>query len=244
MIDYFSVPRAAKQKDRQTRIDPVDIRLAGGWGSGMGMRNCWCLWYIVLMMLLAGMQIAAATEGADEPLLRIEIGDHTGIALGLSVSRDGSKIATAGYDQTVRIWSMPGLDLVRVIHIPAAPGVEGAVFSGDFSPDGETFITSGWTGGWKGDDGPWCFYIINVAAGEIDRKICDLPKATNHIAFSPNGEFLAMVLKAGAGLRVYSSIDYRLIAADVDYRDSGIFVDFDARGQLATSSLEWQDSTL
>ena len=62
---------------------------------------------------------------------------HVGIIYAASFSPDGSRLATAGFDQTIKVWDMTtGLDLLTL------RGPLWSVNSVAFSPDGET-IASG-----------------------------------------------------------------------------------------------------
>jgi WD40 repeat protein len=187
----------------------------------------------------------ALTTVSDTPILRIETGSHAGMVLGFSVSPDGKQLATASFDATIRLWSLPQLEPLRIIRLPMGEGTEGQAFSVGFSPDGKWLVTSGWTGPWGGEDGPWCFYVIDAATGEIVRTVCDLPQRIFQIGFSPDGNYIVATLKAGLrkkegqGLRVYRASDFTVYREDKDYGDTAVGFDFDRKtGRLATASVD------
>src|SRR5260221_315128 len=189
-----------------------------------------------MLPFLLGLALpASAAELIADPVLRIETGEHAAVILGVAASPDGTRLATSSYDRTVRLWSLPALEPVRTIHMPIGPGIEGAVYSVAFAADGKTVATAGWTGSWNGETGPWCFYVIDVDAGDITRTVCDLPRRVNHIAYSPDGKLMALALKIGGGIRVYKTDDYTLAFED-RYPETSTWVEFDAAGRLASCS--------
>ena len=197
-----------------------------------------------MLIAAAAVPARAQTATADPPILRIETGTHTAVVLGLAVAPDGKQVVTASDDTTLRLWSLPELELQRTIRLPIGAGTEGEAFAVAYSSDGKQLVTTGWTGSWNGDDGPWCFYVIDAMTGDIGRSVCDLPQRINQIGFSPDGQYVVAVMKAAApkqerGLRVYRTSDYSLYRKDTDYGDSAIAFDFiRPTGMLVTSSLD------
>ena len=198
----------------------------------------WLSMLVVLALLSAPWGVGVAAEPSSEPVLRIHTAEHSAVILGLAVSPDGTQIATSSHDRTVRTWSNPGLEPLRTIHLPVGPGIEGAAYTIAFTPDGKTVATGGWTGSWQGDDGPWCVYVIDLDPGDITHAVCDLPRRVNHVAYSPDGRYLALALKIGGGVRVYRTSDYTLVFEDRGYDDAATWVEFDTGGRLVACSVD------
>ncbi|HEY3919286.1 MAG TPA: caspase family protein [Stellaceae bacterium] len=192
---------------------------------------------IALAMLAA--PPARAADTSDPPILRIETGVHMTVVLGLAVSHDGKRLATASNDTTVRLWSLPDLQPQRtIIHLPIGAGIEGAAYAVAFSPDGATLLATGATGRWGNSDNPFCIYIIGATDGKIRGTKCDLPAAATQLGFSPDGKFLAVTLNGKGGLRIYRSADFSLFKADTDYAGPTMSFDFAKDGRIVTASLD------
>jgi WD40 repeat protein len=193
---------------------------------------------LLSITILAPRELALAVD-TGKPTFRVEFPDaHSAVIIGLAVSADGSIVATGSNDHTVRIWSVPSLQPLRTIYLPVGRGNQGAAYTVAFSPDAQSLVASGWTGSWNGQDDAWCFYVISVATGDIERAVCDLPHRANHAAFSPDGNYLALAMKAANGLRVYRTSDYSLVAEDREYGRTSTWVEFDRSGRLATTSYD------
>ena len=63
---------------------------------------------------------------------------HTGTIWGLALSRDGSRLATASEDRTLRIWDSKALKSLRTLN-----GHEGPVYAVAMSPDGRIVLSGG-----------------------------------------------------------------------------------------------------
>lgn len=171
------------------------------------------------------------------PLLRMETGAHSGEVTRAAPVPGRNLVATAAYDGTVRLWSLPGLELRRTIRLPQASGRQGAVYALGAAPDGARLAAGGWTGGWGGREA-WCVHLIAVSTGAFERSRCDLPARPTALAWAPDGLHIAVTMKKGGGLIVLRAADLDTAARDPDYGDDSNWAEFEAGGRLVTTSLD------
>lgn len=196
----------------------------------------------VLSALLLGLAALAAAPGAAAgdpsaaPVLRVETDGHTSMIRRIVVDPAHNRVVTAGDDKTLRVWQMPDQHLVRTLRVPLDAGHEGQLFGLAISPDGATVAVGGWTG-WDWDREA-SVYLFDTLSGELRRRIGGFPDAIHALAWSPDGQFLAVGLQGRAGLSIRRVADGREVARDAQYRDKLTDLDFSAAGRLAAASLD------
>ena len=92
---------------------------------------------LILVCLFWASRAALAQELPNAPVLRIEPGMHTAPIIDAATDQSRDLLVTGGLDNTVRIWSLPELRLVRVLRPPIGSGGEGLVGAVALTPDGK-----------------------------------------------------------------------------------------------------------
>jgi len=106
---------------------------------------------------------------------------HEGDVTGVAFSADGQMLASRGSDDTLRLWSVVAGTVLR--------GATGGVVDARFSPDGRSVVTGG-------DDG-----IVRLygTSGGAPRTVAVVPGGTSAVAFSKQGQVLAVGATADYG---------------------------------------------
>ena len=172
---------------------------------------------------------AALTQDLpNAPVLRIEPGMHTAPILDAATDQSRDLLVTGG-DDTVRIWTLPELRLVRVLRSPIGSGNEGLVSAVALTPDGKIAAVGGWS---TAGTGQYAVDLFDVATGRLVRQFkADEPVVA--LAFSGDGLRLAAGLSS-TGVRVWQMADGTM-EEDRDYQDQVQALDF-GPGRLAAAS--------
>ena len=103
---------------------------------------------------------------------------HNGVIMAVSFSPDGKLIASASFDQTIKIWQASNGKLLRTL-----TGHQERLWSLRFSPDGKTLASSSYDSTVK---------LWNVADGTLKKTIYGHKKTeVRSVDFSPDGKILA-----------------------------------------------------
>ena len=184
-----------------------------------------------------------------EPILRLEVGVHNAGIWGIAIDSSNRILVTGSDDKTVRVWDISGRgELLRILRPPVGEGEEGQIFAVALSPDGRTVACGGRTGSPKQGDA--CVYLFDRATGALTRRLGGLPGYVQHLVYTPDGRFLAVVtgeggVKASWGMKIFRLPDYVLVAEDREYGGFVRWVESDPTGsRVATSLLRWVRSPL
>lgn len=180
---------------------------------------------------------SVSADAPDAPILRIETGMHTAVINRIGVDAQNRFLITGSDDKTVRVWDLETGTLLKTLRPPISDGSEGKIFAVAISPDGSTVAAGGWTGwDWEGK----CYiYLFDRATGTMTGRITGLPNVINHLAYSPDGRFLAAALGEG-GVRIFRADPGggSLIGEDRDYGSDSYWADFAPDGRLVTTCFD------
>lgn len=194
------------------------------------------------LLALAVALAAGAAVGGElslAPILRIETGMHGAAINRLAVTRDGTELVTASDDKTVRRWSIADGEMRAIMRGPIGDGPEGALYAVALSPSQRNVAVAGHTGiSWDSNASIYFFdreraaWVGRVSLGTVPTDV------VNHLAFSPDGRFIAVAANDKRGLRVVDLTARSVQVVDAEYGDAIVWLDFAEDGRLVTSSLD------
>jgi WD40 repeat protein len=201
----------------------------------------YCVRLMVPALLLATCLGSAEPSQAQDqsvqgPFLRVDAGMHSAPITATATDAQNKYIATASWDKTIRVWSLPDGRPLKTLRCPIGPGHQGQFYAVAISPDGDTIAAAGYTSSPSEQEN---IYFFDRVSGAIQQRISGLPETVDRLTYSKNGRLLVAGLGGLNGIRVYDAMaGYRLIASDTAYGGEVRGADFDAAGQLVTSSYD------
>src|SRR5262245_25863033 len=163
---------------------------------------------------------------------------HTGLIERIATDAAGRWAVTASYDKTARVWEVASGRQLAVLRPPQDVGDEGRLDAVALSPDGALGAVGGWTG-WDWDQ-ETSIYLFDRVSGRLLRRLPGLPNVVFHLAFSPDGRWLAASLGT-SGVRLFEAVRGEETGRDMAYGDSSYSVHFSPDGRyLVTSSWDGQ----
>lgn len=193
-------------------------------------------WLAAVLLLVVVEAALAAAAGA--PVLRIENAAHMAAVRAIAAGGDGRTLLTASDDKTARLWHAATGKPLQILRPAIGPGNEGKLFAAALSPDASVAAVAGWS---ADND----IYIFNSKTGALISRISGLPNVINRLAFSPDGNFLAVALWGGNGVRLYRrAADWKrfsLVGEEADYGADAYGLAFSHDGsRLASSAYDGQ----
>jgi WD40 repeat protein len=155
------------------------------------------------LLCFAGLAVCASLAAGANPAttsLRLETGTHLAPVRAIAADSAGQIVVTASEDKSARVWETNSGRLLQVFRPPSAEGNEGKLFAVSMLPDGSLFATGGWS---ANND----VYLVQRGSGDVRQRIAGLPNVVTSLAFSPDGNMLAVGLFGEHGLRLFVSQD-------------------------------------
>ena len=185
---------------------------------------------------------AGAALGANanqEPLARLETGMHTAVIMRVATDSAGRWAVTASQDRTARVWDVASGRPAGVLRPPQDDDNEGKLFAVAVSPDGQMVAVAGRTR--LGSSSGNTIYLFERATTRLLSRIQGLPDPVLHLAWSPDGRWLAASMQGKGGLRVYDAASGAERGRDTSLADNAYSVHFsgDAK-RLVSSSYDGQ----
>ncbi|MEO0550237.1 MAG: TIR domain-containing protein, partial [Pseudomonadota bacterium] len=185
----------------------------------------------------AALELAPLTEraNADTPeaaTLRLDPAMHTAMIRRISLSTDGTRLASASDDKTVKLWALPEGRLIRTLRPPIGEGNEGKVYAVAVDPAGRWVAAGGWmnTGG-----GGHHITIFDTETGAVRARLGPIPNVVTDLEVNPDGARLAAGLYGQNGIRIWETANWQPIWQDKDYGGSVYGLAFAPDGRLATA---------
>ena len=105
------------------------------------------------------------------------LGGHTSYVYGVSFSPDGKMLASASYDNTVKLWNTATGQVIKTL-----TGHTNYVWGVSFSPDGKMLASASYDNTVK---------LWNTATGQVIKTLIGHTSAVHGVSFSPDGKMLA-----------------------------------------------------
>ncbi|HUQ69089.1 MAG TPA: WD40 repeat domain-containing protein, partial [Planctomycetaceae bacterium] len=190
---------------------------------------------LLVFAALAG-AAGSASGQTTSPILRVETGMHTTLIRRVVADTPRNRLITASDDKTIRIWQMPEARLLNTLRVPIDSGHEGQLFGVAVSPDGKTIAAAGWTG-WDWEQ-QGSIYLFDVGTGDLLKRFGGLNETVSALAWSPDGQYLAVGLQSRGGFRVIRADTGAVVASDPQYNDKLLEIDFSPQGRIVTVALD------
>jgi hypothetical protein len=178
-----------------------------------------------------------SAEPPKDPIIVAETGMHFATIDRIASDAYGKWLVTASEDESLRVWELPVGKLFRTIRPPVGMTGDGRLASVALSPDGATIACGGYTGTeW---DKTYSIYLFNLASGKMIGRCTGLTNVIRHIAFSPDGRFLAATLWGqNGGVHLFQTSNWSQTGEDREYGNHSVSAHFSRDSRLVTTSFD------
>ncbi|MDP1563828.1 MAG: serine/threonine-protein kinase [Pirellulaceae bacterium] len=145
---------------------------------------------------------------------------HSGAIRALAVSPDGKQLATASWDQTIKIWDV---DVAK--HVRTIQALSGSLMAVAWSPDGLHLAASGMD---------FTITVWESATGQLLQKFSGHEFTTRDLSFSPDGRHLASA-GADGSVKVWDWRQRELVQTFLGHYGHVTSVDWDTQGRFLIS---------
>ena len=197
------------------------------------------LWWWLVLWLGCACGPARAADPPTGPLVRLHTGMHTAKISRIATDAAGRLAITASDDKTAMLWNVADGTRVGVLRPPQGEGDEGKLYTAALSPDGTRAAVAGWTGWDWGEQVD--VYLFDVASQRLTGRLQGLPHRVRHLAYSPDGRWLAASLGDTHGIRVFDAATGALRSQHGGYGKGSDMLSFSPDGErLASTSNDGQ----
>jgi len=187
--------------------------------------------HFILLIIIFYYAFVAYSQN-NEPVLTLNTEMHTAGIKRISTDALGKILLTCSSDKTARLWDSETGELLKVFRIPIASNNEGQLYACALSPDGRTAALGGWTGyAW---DKSYTIYLFDVATNTLKRKLTGISNLITELEYSPHGEYLAVGLSGGGGVRIFDTYTWIQEKSFIDYEGECYGISFDNAARMVT----------
>jgi WD40 repeat protein len=177
--------------------------------------------------------VDVVVPSAPQPMLRIDAGMHNAPIRRIALDGNGRWLVTASEDKTAKVWDLATGRLARTLRPPLGDDNEGKLEALAISPNGTMVAVAGWTGMWGKTAS---VYLFDRTNGRLLRQLSGLPGMIEALAWSPDGNFLAISFAGQGGIYVYRTDNWTAMGTDPNYGGRVVGLDFNRSNQLVSAS--------
>ena len=174
----------------------------------------------ILTIILLLVSIFLLSTRVATAQLKATLEGHTDLVWSVAFRPNGKMLASASWDQTVRLWNV---NTGRLLH--TLTGHTDEVLNVTFSPDGQTLASASWDG---------TIHLWNPNNGKLKRTLTEHRGGVTSVAFSPDGETLASG-SADQTIRLWNTRTWKLEKTLTGHTDVVEIVAFSPDGETLVS---------